>query len=147
MEFKYLGREAEYMRDYNREWRKSHPESVRATTEKGKAAKAAQRAQARVDNPDHARTRDALNNLNRKLRRFGLTREQYNDLAARGCRCCGGPPVGGRNYFSLDHDHATGKFRGLLCNLCNTALGLLKEDPERIEKLNIYAETLCAAGA
>ena len=38
----------------------------------------------------------------------------------------------------LDHDHTTGKIRALLCLPCNTALGLLRDDPIRIEALLGY---------
>jgi hypothetical protein len=34
----------------------------------------------------------------------------------------------------------TGEFRGLLCRLCNAALGLLKDDPERISNLLSYLQ-------
>ena len=30
--------------------------------------------------------------------------------------------------LSIDHDHETSKIRGLLCNNCNRAIGLLKDD-------------------
>ena len=33
--------------------------------------------------------------------------------------------------LSVDHCHETGKVRGLLCHRCNTAIGLLRDDPER----------------
>lgn len=39
---------------------------------------------------------------------------------------------------AIDHDHATGEVRGRLCNGCNTALGFLKEDPDRILGLIEY---------
>jgi hypothetical protein len=41
----------------------------------------------------------------------------------------------------VDHDHKTGKVRGLLCNTCNTSLGLLSEDKNRITGLITYLET------
>jgi len=38
----------------------------------------------------------------------------------------------------IDHDHATGDARGILCSNCNTALGLLKDDPKVIEAARNY---------
>lgn len=39
----------------------------------------------------------------------------------------------------LDHDHETGRPRGVLCRLCNSAFGFSKESPERIRGLLYYA--------
>jgi hypothetical protein len=58
----------------------------------------------------------------RKLKKYDLTEDQYNVLAAKGCAICGGPP-NGRGRYAFDHDHTTGKFRGLLCTKCNTGIG------------------------
>jgi hypothetical protein len=41
----------------------------------------------------------------------------------------------------MDHDHATRRFRGWLCGDCNRALGLLRDDPARIERLAAYVVT------
>jgi len=38
----------------------------------------------------------------------------------------------------VDHDHTTGRVRGVLCSACNTALGLLKEDETRMAALISY---------
>ena len=40
----------------------------------------------------------------------------------------------------IDHCHETKKIRGVLCNNCNTALGLFKDDPVRIENAIRYLE-------
>ena len=53
------------------------------------------------------------------------------------CESCGHPPS---RTIHFDHDHGTGKFRGWLCHHCNTALGLLRDDPERIKALLNYLE-------
>ena len=59
---------------------------------------------------------------------YGLTIEQYDALlAAQGGRCaiC----VGERRYrLNVDHDHATGLVRGLLCRRCNKLLRDVRDD-------------------
>ena len=41
------------------------------------------------------------------------------------CECCG---VGSRQALCLDHDHATGVFRGWLCHKCNLGIGKLGDN-------------------
>ena len=76
-------------------------------------------------------------------RGYGITLEQYDAiLAAQGGGCvCGARHPGGRwRHFHVDHDHATGRVRGVLCHGCNTALGLADEDPHRLRVLADYLE-------
>jgi hypothetical protein len=40
--------------------------------------------------------------------------------------------------LSLDHNHKTGKFRGWLCNNCNTGLGMFKDSPEILQRALLY---------
>jgi hypothetical protein len=42
------------------------------------------------------------------------------------------------NVATVDHDHITGEVRGLLCGACNTALGCLGDDAQKIEQLLVY---------
>jgi len=56
---------------------------------------------------------------------YGITLEIYNQmLKAQGgvCAICHKEDSKG-NHLSVDHDHSTGKVRGLLCGRCNLALG------------------------
>jgi hypothetical protein len=77
---------------------------------------------------------------------FGITIEQYEHiLTAQNsvCACCGQNEIsfhqsGVRRRLAVDHDHVTGTVRGLLCSLCNRALGMLREDPRLIESLLKY---------
>jgi hypothetical protein len=64
---------------------------------------------------------------------LGLDRElveRHFDGHGGGCDICGGQNVKDRTRLSIDHDHETGRFRGLLCSTCNTAIGLLRDDPK-----------------
>lgn len=45
----------------------------------------------------------------------------------------------------VDHDHRSGKVRGLLCNACNTAIGLFEEDLNRFELAMAYLKRSSAA--
>lgn len=42
------------------------------------------------------------------------------------------------HYLYVDHDHQSGRVRGLLCNACNTAIGRLEEDPSRFDAAASY---------
>ena len=72
------------------------------------------------------------------LGRMGMSWETYVELLARGCAACGAPDSGNGRRLHVDHDHKTGKFRGLLCASCNTALGLLEDSHIRIDQIAKY---------
>jgi hypothetical protein len=77
-------------------------------------------------------------------RRYGMSRRAYEKLLAHQggtCASCGGPPGAEDEVYRIDHDHATGKVRGLLCKDCNTALGMVADDPAKLARLKLYLET------
>jgi hypothetical protein len=53
---------------------------------------------------------------------------------------CSNPGCTNTTRLHMDHDHETGKFRALLCSGCNTGLGHLKEDRQRILGLVAYLD-------
>lgn len=74
--------------------------------------------------------------------KYGLSPEQYDAIfAAQGGRCavCGRPPK--KNRLSVDHDHRTGRVRGLLCFRCNYGIGWFQDDLERLRKVSTYLES------
>lgn len=77
---------------------------------------------------------------------YGISLEQYEEMfAAQGgvCKICHLPEThirsGSSKSLDVDHDHQTGEVRALLCSACNSAYGLLREDPERILAMFDYA--------
>lgn len=77
-------------------------------------------------------------------RQYGMTWDDYHAMVdAQGglCAICGtDSPGGGKTTFYVDHDHASGKVRGLLCNHCNLALGHLFDDAERLRSALRYLQ-------
>lgn len=70
-------------------------------------------------------------------RKFNLTASEYDEmLRGQGgvCAICGQPErlmrQGRTRRLAIDHDHQTGRVRGLLCASCNVVLGHLRDDPE-----------------
>jgi hypothetical protein len=81
--------------------------------------------------------------------RYGLTIEDVQAMfeQQRGlCACCGNPETsivqrtGKIKMLHIDHDHTTGKVRGLLCQDCNMSLGHLQDSSQRIQLLLDYAK-------
>lgn len=68
---------------------------------------------------------------------YGITPEIYQEMYENQNGICANP--GCDNPVEvIDHDHITGKVRGLLCHGCNVSLGYLKEDKSRILGLVEY---------
>ena len=68
-------------------------------------------------------------------RNYGITLDDYNEILIKQnhvCAICGGEEtliIKGKNRdLAVDHNHETGKVRGLLCSKCNTAIGFFNED-------------------
>lgn len=82
---------------------------------------------------------------NSKLKKYGLTLHQYEEIfEAQGglCTICNKPETqgtGGNNgTLAVDHCHATGLFRGLLCSSCNRGLGFFDDNPLYLQKAIEY---------
>lgn len=73
-------------------------------------------------------------------RKYGISVEQYELMVRRQnsvCAICSNP-CNRYGRLCVDHDHATGKIRGLLCNNCNRALGLIHDSLEIAERFVEY---------
>src|SRR5262249_33589337 len=75
----------------------------------------------------------------RRLKRFGMSLLEYElRLASQNgaCAICKKTPK--RRLLCIDHCHETGKVRGLLCTLCNAALGAFGDNPKRMQAATDY---------
>jgi len=77
--------------------------------------------------------------------RYGITPEILNEMIIKQnnrCLICNNEPVKDgahqNGILHIDHCHKSGKVRGLLCHLCNRAIGLFREDARLIEKALQY---------
>lgn len=77
--------------------------------------------------------------------KFNISPEDYDEMLCEQnnrCAICGTDEPGrsGVEFFHVDHDHETGRVRGLLCQGCNTGIGNLKEDIFVLESAIVYLQ-------
>lgn len=96
------------------------------------------------NNRDKAILRSRKNNLKYI---YNLTLDDYDrmlEIQGGGCAICGTTVPGkGKNHkksFCVDHDHESGEIRGLLCNSCNRAIGLMYDNLEIVKSAVTYLE-------
>lgn len=77
---------------------------------------------------------------NHLWRKFRMTVEDYARMLSAQAFCCAacGDPLALDKHTNVDHDHATGKVRGVLCGPCNRALGQARDSVPRLSALIQY---------
>ena len=122
----YRERNLEKVRQQSRDWNRNNRARYKSTNKKWYE-----------DNKDSINFRCRKNKIKRE---YYLTIEQYNQMFVDQngvCAICGEKQENGKN-LSIDHNHETGKVRGLLCTRCNTGIGLLKEKEDILLKAIEY---------
>ena len=84
----------------------------------------------------------AYDRPNKLLRIYGLTQAAYDDILKQQNGRCAICERGQKldSVLCVDHDHDTGQVRGLLCNQCNTGIGLLQDSIGMLASAIIYLE-------
>lgn len=125
---------------YNREWRAKNPTKAREASRQRAAYAREHRERNLLSYSDAHR-----------LKKYGGTLEDYDRLAIEQgglCAICGKAAEEsrpGRPRLHIDHCHVTKTIRGLLCRMCNTALGMMEDDPARMRVAAAYVEAHAAS--
>lgn len=111
-----------------REWRRKNPDLVK-----------------KINRIHYYHPESGTKRMRSQLRRsFSITMEEYSALleVQKGvCAICGECGTTGKaKRLSVDHNHTTHRVRGLLCRKCNSGIGLMNDDPERLRKAIKYLE-------
>ena len=101
---------------------------------------------------DYIKTRDARHEhyeLRKQLirdrnmvKKYGINMAQRNEIiTSQNYRCaiCG-ELLNNDRRTHIDHDHKTGKVRGVLCTYCNTGIGMFKDNTDKLRKAILYLE-------
>ncbi len=123
----------ERIRETINRYRKENPEKTRALKKRYNESPRGRAYRQRYN---------AVHGRKRVLAQYGFTNEDYTRLAAAqdySCLICGVESwmePGGSLH--IDHDHATGKVRGLLCRHCNLGLGRFRDNVSLLESAIQY---------
>ena len=133
-------RKEEYDKNYHQVNKEKRRRAAKTWTENNKERAESNNKRWKKENKDWIRERNRKANLKFQ---FGLSLEQYNEMLSEQKECCA---ICGRHQsewkipLCVDHDHTTNEIRGLLCRLCNTALGSFRDSPAVLRKAISYLE-------
>ena len=71
---------------------------------------------------------------------YGISLEDYDRLflgQGKKCAICKSARANGKGWH-VDHDHETGRIRGILCHFCNLGIGHFKDDVASIDRAISY---------
>ena len=120
--------------------KKRHKKVVRVCSKCGIAVQRKSGIPVCADCQVDKRERGKEHEQRRRLRAYGITQEQYDEMMrSQGGQCaiCRTEEPGQKGW-QIDHDHENGNVRGLLCRTCNLSLGYMEDDPKRLEAAAAY---------
>ena len=145
------GRSSEENKAYMKEYYRTKPEKFVRTEEQQKRHNERRRERYAKD-PEYAeRIRKSMRGIDPRVRRnqrlkanYGISQEDYEKMLRQQnfvCDICGTKHQEKRGKrLHVDHCHTHGHVRALLCSACNTALGKMKDDTERLKSAIRYLE-------
>ena len=119
----YYDAHKEERKKYSKEYRKNNVEKVRKYQRKYDKNNSSQKKNTTIK------------------RNYGITLEEYNIIFNNQQGCCAICKKHQDEFkipFGVDHNHKTGKIRGLLCGKCNLLLGYANDNITTLESATIY---------
>lgn len=122
------------------EWKRANPERVEALRRYEKEWRARNEVRTRRNHQEgerRARLHPEVKRARARRYRYGIDGKAFDTLlAAQGaacaiCRGTGGP-------WHVDHEHVSGRVRGVLCRTCNIGIGHLRENPDILRSAILY---------
>jgi hypothetical protein len=94
--------------------------------------------------PRHRKPKEdpAISYIRRRIKKYGISFDDYQRMLIEQngvCKICRKPEKKGKS-LSVDHNHKTGKVRGLLCSRHNTGLGCFEDDAALLRSAADYLE-------
>jgi len=111
--------------DYQREYRRKNPQRNRDSSKRWR---------------DANKARYQKHNRKQGLKKYGLDQEAFDKLLREQDGRCAICRKASDRTLHVDHDHVTGKVRGLLCTRCNPGLGYFQDDPALCRAAADYLE-------
>jgi len=129
--------------EYKRRWQREHKKQALAASRKyQRSHRKLQAKNTQKWREENAATLTERRGHWHRKYAYGITKEQYEKKFKKQkgkCSICGALHIPGRRTgLVIDHDHKTKIFRGLLCQTCNRALGLLKDNIKILKKAIRY---------
>lgn len=143
----YYARNREQEKERAKKWQRGNPERKRENDRRWRAANRAKLDEKdrawREANPERYKAIRQRSAFRARLKKRGITLEEYEALLDQQegrCGICRTDKAGAKKDWCIDHDHASGRVRGLLCHHCNVALGSVRDNPEILRRMIRYLE-------
>lgn len=123
----WRGKNKEKISIYHKTYKEKYPDKIKESKKKYKKK-----------NPEKFKKYKKEYQAKRRLNKFNLSIDDYNILLKnQGSRCAICKKESARTLH-IDHDHVTGRIRGLLCVSCNLALGYFKDNSNNLKSATTY---------
>ena len=75
-----------------------------------------------------------------RFRKYGISGDEFREIIEKQNGKCPICTNSINKNFSVDHEHGTGRIRGIICNNCNLAIGNAGDSPDRLRAMASYLE-------